>query len=485
MRKNGFLGDNYTYPFVLKACGLVSALEEGRGIHGDVIKRGFCRDQFVGNGLVTMYCRCGEVQLGRQVFDGMPERDLVSWNSMVGGYVAQGWMDNAQNLFDVMPERDVFTWATMIDGYGQKLGNVGQARILFDEMPEKDLVSWNSMIGAYATVGDMFAAQTLFDEMHERNVISWSIMIDGYARHGDSKESLNLFRLMLHQGTKPDRVSIVGAIIACGQLGALDQGQWIHIYIKKNEIFSDVVVETAILDMYMKCGSLDHARAVFNNMYEKNVISWNVMIVGLGINGCGEEGLELFSQMERDRVPMDDLTFLGALTACSHAGLIREGLRIFETMRSVYGFEPKIEHYGCVVDLLGRAGRLDEAKNLIASMPLKPNAALWGSLLAACRIHQRIDLAEASVEQLVELEADDCGVYVLLSNIYAEEKMWHDVLRIRNLMGDRGMRKETGRSVIEVGGTVHEFVNGGRSHFKTEEIYSVISYLSKMLMSTI
>ncbi|XXG69438.1 hypothetical protein AAC387_Pa06g2309 [Persea americana] len=208
----------------------------------------------------------------------------------------------------------------MIDGYGKKLGDVVQARKLFDRMPKRDLVSWNSMIDGYAAVGDMSAARTLFEEMPERNVISWSIMIDGYARHKNSKESLNLFQQMLCQGTKPDKVSTVGAIIACAQLGALDQGRWIHIYMKKNKVFSDIVVQTALIDMYMKCGSLEDARAVFKNMSEKNMISWNVMIVGLGINGHGEEALELFSQMERNGTPMDDLTFLGVLTACSHAG---------------------------------------------------------------------------------------------------------------------------------------------------------------------
>ncbi|XXG69439.1 hypothetical protein AAC387_Pa06g2309 [Persea americana] len=483
MRRDGVPGDNHTYPFVLKACGLAVDLEEGRRVHGEVVKRGFYEDLFVGNGLISMYCRCGEVDSGRKVFDEIPERDLVSWNSTVGGYAILGKMVEAQGLFDEMPERDVFTWAIMIDGYGKKLGDVVQARKLFDRMPKRDLVSWNSMIDGYAAVGDMSAARTLFEEMPERNVISWSIMIDGYARHKNSKESLNLFQQMLCQGTKPDKVSTVGAIIACAQLGALDQGRWIHIYMKKNKVFSDIVVQTALIDMYMKCGSLEDARAVFKNMSEKNMISWNVMIVGLGINGHGEEALELFSQMERNGTPMDDLTFLGVLTACSHAGLVTDGLRIFEMMRSSGGFEPKVQHYGCIIDLLGRAGRLDEAKNFIDSMLVKPNSALWGSLLAACRIHQRVDLAEASVEQLVELEEDDCGVYVLLSNIYAEKKMWDDVLRVRTLMRDRGMKKETGRSVIEVDGAVHEFVNGGGSFHQMEEIYSIIRHLSKMLRS--
>ncbi|XP_058072903.1 pentatricopeptide repeat-containing protein At3g29230-like [Magnolia sinica] len=485
LKGDGVPVDNYTYPFVLRACGLVLGLREGRGVHGEVVKRGFGGDLFVGNGLISMYCRCGEVGFGRKVFDGMAVRDLVSWNAMAGGYVGCGEMREAQKVFDEMPERDVFSWAMMIDGYGKKLGDVGRARELFDEMPDRDTVCWNSMIDGYASVGEMNAAQSLFEEMTERNVVSWSIMIEGYARHGKSKEALDLFQQMLYQGTKPDKVSAVGAIMACAQLGALDQGRWIHKYLEKNKISLDVVAQTALIDMYMKCGSLDHARRLFENMPERNVISSNVMIVGLGNNGFGEEALELFCQMERAGAPMDDLTFLGALTACSHAGLVSEGLRIFDRMRNAYKIQPKVEHYGCFVDLLGRAGRLDEAKNIIETMPTKPNSALWGSLLAACRTHRCVDLAEISVDRLVELGADDGGVYVLMSNIYAEEGMWDDVLRIRKLVTSRGMKKEIGRSVIEVGGSVNEFVNGDRLHFRMEEIYSVLWSLSKSLMSAI
>ncbi|XP_077243444.1 pentatricopeptide repeat-containing protein At1g08070, chloroplastic-like [Tasmannia lanceolata] len=483
MRRDGVAPDKHTYPFVLKACSLMGGLEKGMEIHGEILKRGFESDLFVRNGLISMYCRCGMTSLARKLFDGFPERDLVSWNSIIGGYVRCGEMGEAQNLFDEMPERDMFSWAIMIDGYGKKIGDIGRARELFNRMNERDLVCWNSMIDGYATVGDTITARELFEEMPERNVISWSIMIDGYARNGKSKEALKLFEQMLPQGIRPDRVSALGAVTACAQLGALDRGRWIHLYLEKNKTLLDVVVQTALVDMYMKCGSLDYARGIFESMPERNTISWNVMIVGLGINGCGKAALVLFSQMEREGIFMDDVTFLGVLIACTHAGLESDGLRIFERMGTSYGMEPKVEHYGCLVDLLGRAGRLDEAKNVIETMPMEPNPALWGSLLAACRIHRRVDLAEAAVEQLVELKADDSGMYVLMSNIYAEEKMWGDVLRIRKLMNDRGMKKESGGSVIEVDGIVWEFVNGDRSHLLSGEIYSVIWNLSKMLMS--
>lgn len=342
----------------------------------------------------------------------------------------------------------------------QKMGDVKRARVLFDSMPTRDLVSWNSMIDGYAKVGEMEAAREIFDEMLQKNVISWSIMIDGYVQHGDAKEALNLFREMLCQGIRPDKVSVVGAVSACSQLGALDQGRWIHLYMKRNRMLLDIVVQTALVDMYLKCGSLDEACRIFNGMLERNVVTWNVMIVGLAMNGFGKKALEYFARMETERIPVDDLILLGVLMACSHANLVTEGLHIFGRMKGAHMLEPKLEHYGCLVDLLGRAGELDQAQSIIQSMPLKPNAALWGSLLLACRIHQNVNLAEIVVEKLAELKADDSGVYILMSNIYADAGMWEEMLKVRKQMKERRMKKEPGRSVIEVDGKVEEFVSG-------------------------
>lgn len=364
----------------------------------------------------------------------------------------------------------------------QRTADIVSARALFDRMATKDLVSWNSMIDVYAKVGELVAARQLFDSMPMKNVISWSIMIDGYAQHGNPNEALGLFRQMLCQGVRPDSVSVMGAISACAQLGALDQGRWIHLYIKRTGITMDIVVETALVDMYMKCGSLDEARSLFYCMSKRNVISYNVMIVGLGMNGFGEEALECFAQMEREGIPKDDLIFLGVLTACSHAGLITKGFRIFHTMKEDYKIEPKLEHFSCLVDLLSRAGQLEQTLNIIDSMPMKPNSALWGTLLMACRTHQNVALAEVVVKRLVELKADDSGVYVLLSNIYADVGMWNDVLRLRELVKNRKMKKEIGSSIIEVDGSITEFVSGEIHHIWSEELELVIWSFLKMAM---
>lgn len=316
------------------------------------------------------------------------------------------------------------------------------------------------MIDGYVKIGDLVAARQLFNEMPERNVFSWSIMIDGYAQHGNPKEALYLFREMLRQEVRSDVISVMGAISACAQLGALDQGRWIHLFMKRSKITMDMIVQTALIDMYMKCGSLDEGRRIFYSMTKKNVISYNVMIAGLGMNGFGEEALKCFAQMEREGIPKDDLIFLGVLIACSHSGLATEGYCIFQSMKRHCGIEPKLEHYSCLVDLLSRAGDLEQALNIVESMPMKPSSALWGTLLLACRNHQNVALAEVVVERLVELKADNCGVYVLLSNIYADAGMWEDARCIRKVMRERKMKKETGRSVIEIDGNIKEFVSG-------------------------
>ncbi|GJM92099.1 hypothetical protein PR202_ga08529 [Eleusine coracana subsp. coracana] len=357
MRQRGVAPDAYTFPAALKVCGCAPGCRVGFLVHADAVRRGLDGHLFTANALITFYCRIRDCRSGRKVFDEASGsvRDLVSWNSMVAGYVACGEMELAQKLFNEMPQRDAFSWATMIDGYGKQAGGVDHARDLFDQMPDRDLVCWNSMIDGYARHGRMDEAKTLFEEMPERNVISWSVVIDGYVKCGESREALQYFQSMLRCGVRPDRVAAVGAVTACAQLGALEQGRWLHSYLEKKKVLFDVVVQTAFIDMYMKCGRLDLAMSIFENMAEKSVVTWNVMIVGLGTHGYGLDAVRLFHRMETERAPMDDLSVLAVLTASTHAGLVSEGLEIFHRMKKDFGINPKVEHYGSLVDLLGRA----------------------------------------------------------------------------------------------------------------------------------
>ncbi|KAM7271013.1 hypothetical protein ACFE04_030227 [Oxalis oulophora] len=413
---------------------LMTGFIEGREIHGEVVKVGFLSDVFVFNGLIALYVKFEELGLVRAMFDEFAGKDLVSWNLMLGGYVRRGEMIKAQKLFDEMPDRDVASWSIMIDGHGkiehmflglflltclvgtrivrakmehmflavfvdmssgilQRMGNVVRARFLFDSMPCKDLVSWNSILDIHTKAGELGAARQLFDSMPWRNVISWSIMIDSYASQGNPMAALDLFSQMICQGIKSDQISFMGAISACAQLGALDQGKWIHTLMNKKEMMLDTVTKTALIDMYMKCGSIEEACRIFNNMSERSIVSWNVMILGLSMNGFAKKALDYFSMVKNENLLLDDLIFLSALAASSHAGLVDEGLGIVNEMKN-YGVEPKVEHYSCLIDLLGRAGHLDQALGFLESMPMNPNSALWGSLLLACRIHKNVSLAE-------------------------------------------------------------------------------------------
>ncbi|KAL9666653.1 hypothetical protein QQ045_000988 [Rhodiola kirilowii] len=389
---------------------------------------------------------------------------------MLSSYVEFQDIKEARKLFDEMPDTDVISWSVMIDGYGKRLGNVFRARELFDKMPMRNLVCWNSMLDVYTKAGEITAAQLLFNDMPCKNVVSWSIMIDGYAHHGYPKEALLLFRTMLCSGTKPDSISIVGAILACAQLGAIDQGRWIHMYINKNRIEMEMVLQTAFVDMYMKCGNLDEASSVFNRMSKRTVVSWNVMIHGLGASGLGKEAINCVRKMEMEGVPPDDLIFIGILTACSHAGLVNEGVHYFKLMKESYQIEPKREHYGCLVDILGRAGQLDEALDVVEN---------W-SLLLACRTHQNLGLAKVMVQKLTEIEANNGGAYILLSNMYANAGKWSNVQRLRSFICDTKMDKETGKSVIEVDDSVEEFQGGDAIHLCNEEIVRTVKRLMKV-----
>lgn len=320
-----------------------------------------------------------------------------------------------------------------------------------------------------------------------KSVVLWNAAISGFIKNGCSKNALELFDQMLQiKGgeleVKPDAITVVSVLAACADLGALDVGEWIHDYAIKNGIGLDVFVGTALVDMYAKCGSIELARKVFNDMTERNVLSWTVMIRGLAMCGHGNDALMLFSKMVEEGVRPDSVTFVGVLSACSHSGLVDEGQRIFTSMTRDFGVLPKAEHYSCMVDLFSRAGLLNEALEFIQTMPIKPQAALWGSLLSACRQNPKdVELAEFVASQLMEIEPDNDATYVLLSNIYAYNNMWDDVAKLRRWMKDRGIRKTPGCSFIEVNGVVYEFIVGDKSHPRTEEVYGMMEEMELRL----
>ncbi|XP_059623947.1 pentatricopeptide repeat-containing protein ELI1, chloroplastic [Cornus florida] len=377
-------------------------------------------------------------------------------------------------------DSNTYVRTALVDVYARG-GDVACAQQLFDTMPEKSLVSLTAMITCYAKHGDVGNARLLFDEMLERDVVCWNVIIDGYAQHGRPNEALGLFRQMLSAKVKPNEVTLVSVLSACGQLGALESGRWVHSYIDNNGVQLNVHLGTALVDMYSKCGGLEEARLVFDKMKYKDVIAWNSMIFGYAMHGFSQDALQLFSSMCRMGLRPTDITFIGVLSACANAGLISEGWGFFHSMKDEYKIEPKIEHHGCMVNLLGRAGHLQEAYELVKKMKIDPDPILWGTLLGACRLHGNVGLGEEIVEFLVGRNLATSGTYILLSNIYAAVGNWDGVARMRTMMKDNGVWKEPGCSSIEVNNRVHEFLAGDSKHPKCKEIYMMLEEMNGWL----
>ncbi|XXG80379.1 hypothetical protein AAC387_Pa09g1266 [Persea americana] len=412
--------NKFTFPSVVRACCFEDAVEEGKQLHAHVLKLGYGADGFSLNNLIHMYVNCQRLDDARRVFEKMPARDVVSWTTLISGYSRWGLVDEAYEVFERMPERNS--------------------------------VSWNAMIAAYVQSNRFQEAFKLFDRMRVEKV-------------------------------ELDKFVAASMLSASTGLGALEQGEWIHEYIERSGIELDTKLATTVIDMYCKCGCLEKAFEVFNGLPHKGISSWNCMIGGLAMHGRGLAAIDLFKKMEREKVTPDDITLVNILNACAHAGLVDEGRHYFDHMTKSYGIEPKMEHFGCMVDMLGRAGLLKEARKLIDEMPMSPDAGVLGALLGACKIHGDIDMGEKIGKDVIELEPQNSGRYIILANLYASVGRWDDVANVRKLMNDRGVNKAPGCSMIEMDGVVSEFIAGGRSHPQAKEIYSKVDEMLQCIRS--
>lgn len=386
MQDYGFVPDKFTFPFVLKACSTLSAMEEGKKIHEDVLHTGLETDVFVGAALIDMYAKCGCVGSARQVFDKVVERDVVCWNSMLAAYSQNGQPDN----------------------------------------------------------------------------------------------SLALCREMAFAGVNPTEGTLVISISASADSVLLPQGKELHGYSWRHGFGSNDKVKTALVDMYAKSGFVKVARSLFEMLTEKRVVSWNAMITGYAMHGHANEALDLFEEMKGKVLP-DHITFVGVLAACSHGGLLDEGKMYFRSMVNDYFIRPTVQHYTCMIDVLGHCGHLEEAYNLILEMRVEPDAGVWGALLHSCKIHGNVEMGELSLEKLIELEPDDGGNYVILSNMYAQAGKWEGVARLRDLMIDKGLKKSIACSWIEVRNKIHAFLSEDTSHLESEAIYAELKRIGKLM----
>lgn len=423
-------GIEFSVPPALKACGKSCAFEEGKQIMGFILKTHLWNDPFVTNSLVRMCLEVGMVELARSVFDKMPTRDLISWNSLLSGYL--------------------------------KAGEIEIAREVFEKMPQRDLVSCNAMIDGYGKHGMCELAEEVFMDMGVRDVVTWTSMISAFVLNHQPRKGLCLFREMLSLGVRPDAPAVVSVLSAIADLGFLEEGKWVHNYIFTNKVHQSCsFIGSALINMYAKCGRIENAYHVFRSLcHRQNIGDWNSMISGLALHGLGREAIEIFQDMERVELEPDDITFLGLLSACNHGGLMDEGQFYFETMQVKYKIVPKIQHYGCIVDLFGRAGRLEEALGVIDEMPFEPDVLIWKAILSASMKHNNVVMGHTAGLRAIELAPQDSSCYVLLSNIYAKAGRWDDVSKVRSLMRKRRVRKIPGCSSILADGKVHEFLVG-------------------------
>jgi pentatricopeptide repeat protein len=455
-----------------------------------------------------MYSKIGELQTALTLFDHLPKRNIMSCNILINGYVQSGDLESAQKVFDEMSERNVATWNAMVASLIQfefnerglgLFSEMHEMRFLFDEFTlgsvlrgcaglrslhagrqvhayvmkcgfEFNLIVGSSLAHMYMKSGSLEEGEKVIKSMPIRNVVAWNTLIAGKAQNGYSEGVLDQYNMMKMAGFRPDKITFVSVISSCSELATLGQGQQIHAEAIKAGASSVVAVISSLISMYSRCGCLEDSLKAFLECEQMDVVLWSAMITAYGFHGRGEEAIKLFECMEQEELEANDITFLSLLYACSHCGLKEKGIEFFDMMVKEYGLKPSLAHYTCVVDLLGRSGCLEEAEDMIRSMPIKADAIIWKTLLSACKIHKNADMAKRIAEEVIRLYPQDSAPYVLLSNIHASAKRWQDVSEVRKAMRDRKIKKEPGISWLEVKNQIYQFCIGDKSHPKSVEI---------------
>ncbi|KAJ7958700.1 Pentatricopeptide repeat-containing protein [Quillaja saponaria] len=469
--------------------------------------------------LISAYLKSNNIDMASKLFDQITERNLISWMTMISGYVQGGYYYESLNLFgqmrleNVSPDDILLVQAlsaTTHVGYGKFgrsihnlvvkygmvvngfLGNalvdfyakcqqLDEASKIFKQLPVKSIVSWNSMLHGFCKCDDVRKARDFFNSIPDKDVISWNTMINCYASSHQFEEMIELFTEMQQLNVKPDKVTLVSLLSSCASVGALTSGIWVHIYIRKKHFELDNLLATALIDMYGKCGSIEKAYEVFSETTEKNVFVWTAIIGAHAMEGQAWKAIDLFIEMEDEGKRPDHVTFIALLSACSHGGLIDEGYKYFDHMSKTYGITPQIQHYGCMVDLLGRVGHLEEAMEFIETMPLQPDACIWSALLRASASHQNVELAAFAFEHLVDLDPRNDAAYVLLANTYAKAGVWDKVSWARKKLYELGLQKQPGCSMIEQDGVVHAFTSGDFSNPLSQHIYFMLDEMENLI----
>ncbi|XP_027351380.1 putative pentatricopeptide repeat-containing protein At3g23330 [Abrus precatorius] len=531
MQAKGACPNQYTLSIVFKCCSASNNLQLGKGIHAWMIRNGVDGDVVLRNSILDLYLKCKAFDYAERFFELIDERDIVSWNIMIGAYLRVGDVEKSLDMFKKLPYKDVVSWNTIIDGlmqcgyetcaleqlycmveYGtefstvtfsialivasslslMELGRQLHGLVLKLGFDGDDFIR-SSLVEMYCKCGRMDKASKILkdvplDSLRKGNagvtckepkagIVSWSSMVSGYVWNGKYEDGLKTFRLMVRELVVVDIRTITTIISACANAGILEFGRQMHAYIQKIGHRIDTYVGSSLIDMYSKSGSLDDAWVIFRQINEPNVVLWTSMISGCALHGQGRKAISLFEEMLNQGVIPNEVTFVGVLNACSHVGLLEEGCKYFRMMKDAYCINPGVEHCTSMVDLYGRAGHLIETKNFIFENGISHLTSVWKSFLSSCRLHKNVEMGKWVSEMLLQVAPSDPGAYILLSNMYASNCRWDEAARVRNLMHQRGVKKQPGQSWIQLKDQIHTFVMGDRSHPQDREIYSYLNTL--------
>ncbi|XWS46120.1 hypothetical protein CRYUN_Cryun14cG0036300 [Craigia yunnanensis] len=478
--------DHITLNALLSASTELSDVVYGRELHCFIVKLGFLFDCFVSSALVDLYGKCGLVEEARWVFNQVFYRDLVLWNVMVSCYASKSLTQEAFEVFDLMKKEGVkgdgYTFCSLLNSFGS-WGFYEQGRQVHDLIIklcfDLDVPVASALVDMYVKSGNLYDARKAFDGMTARNVVSWNTMIVGYGRHGNVEKAMKLLREMRLQNFCPDELTMASILRSCGVLSTSGEMGQVHAYVVKNGFESFLSVANALINAYSKCGSIDGALQCFVSVAEPDLVTWTSIIGAYSFHGLSKESVIVFDKMLATGIRPDQIAFLGILSACSHGGLVNEGLHYFNIMMNDYRIVPDSEHYTCLIDLLGRAGLLDEAFNVLTSHPIACTLDTLGAFIGACSIHGNITLANWAAEKLVVLEPNKSVNYTLISNMYASKGRWLDVESVRKMMTDHCDYKIPGCSWMEIDGNVNVFASSDKSHLKTIDMYTILPGLMK------
>ncbi|CAJ2638705.1 unnamed protein product [Trifolium pratense] len=484
MQEGDLKPDSVALVSVLPAVADLKDLRIGRSIHGYALRLGFESKVSFTNALLDMYFKCGCERTARLIFERMNNKCVVSWNTIIDGYAQVGKSEEACATFMKMLDEGVEPTRVAVMAALHACADLGDLergrfvhKLVIQKKLDFEVPVMNSLISMYSKCKRVDVAASIFDNLKKKTNVTWNAMILGYAQNGCVNEALSLFYMMQSKDIKSDCFTLVAVITALANLSVTRKAKWVHGLAIRTYMNNNVFVSTALVDTYAKCGAIQTARKLFDMMQERHVITWNTMIDGYGTHGHGKEALDLFNDMQNESVMPNDTTFLSVISACSHSGLVEEGLHFFRSMKEDYGLEPAMDHYSAFIDLLGRAGKLDDAWNFIQEMPIKPGITVLGAMLGACKIHNNVKLGEKAADKLFELDPDDGGYHVLLANMYASASMWDKVAKVRIAMEKKGLQKTPGCSLVELRNEVHAFYSGSTNHPQSKRIYAFLEAL--------